>query len=159
MSNKAKIAKYRTIIDTLAKENESLRLKLLYAKTYEGTRQFIVDLIKELEEKRQLIEEKDNCILGLKEDIEKLTTEGFTFVCEKMRNDYDKENYLESLPFCDIFALAKKSIRLTAENSEINYMFQEIEAILQSEKEDKILLENIKKVVDKYNKVYYYIER
>ena len=106
-----------------------------------------------------MIEEKDNYILGLKEDIEKLTTEGFTFVCEKMRNDYDKENYFESLPFCDIFELAKKSIRLTNENSEINYMFQEIEAILQSEKEDKILLENIKKVVDKYNKIYYYIER
>lgn len=155
MSNKAKIAKYRTIIDTLAKENESLRLKLLYAKTYEGTRQFIVDLIKELEEKRQLIEEKDNCILGLKEDIEKRNQHNI----ENLFETFDNENYFKGLSLKEVFELAKKSIRLTAENSEINYMFQEIEAILQSEKEDKILLENIKKVVDKYNKIYYYIER
>lgn len=155
MSNKAKIAKYRTIIDTLAKENESLRLKLLYAKTYEGTRQFIVDLIKELEEKRQLIEEKDNCILGLKEDIEKRNQHNI----ENLFETFDNENYFKGLSLKEVFELAKKSIRLTAENSEINYMFQEIEAILQNEKEDKILLENIKKVVDKYNKFYYYIER
>lgn len=62
-----------------------------------------------------MIEEKDNCILGLKEDIEKRNQHNI----ENLFETFDNENYFKGLSLKEVFELAKKSIRLTKENSEL----------------------------------------
>lgn len=140
MSNKAKIAKYRAIINSQHAEIEKLRTDNLYLKSLESSKDFIVDLIGEIEENRRELEalkdklsfyEQDmvtKASIYLNKYLEEVEHEMPEFKDAKELND----EYFRNLSLKHIAGLAKKSIRITAENCEQLHKLEDLSEILDT---------------------------